>query len=100
MTSTVHDLRAHANFYIPFIIHHQIEDGGCGPHCDISQLYVAVQVVVQPRHNRATRHILILILAMLCDAIPVWGKYGVRVYYGKSVVRIVRWCTVVDDSNN
>lgn len=46
--------------------------------CDLSHLSEAVAVTCRPRHQRATTHILLLILAMLCDSMPVWGEGNVK----------------------
>lgn len=47
----------------------------CQTSCDVTHLYQAVEVTVQPRPHHITCFILLLILAMLCDALPVWGEY-------------------------
>ncbi|XP_042875441.1 proton-coupled folate transporter-like isoform X2 [Penaeus japonicus] len=46
--------------------------------CDLSHLSEAVAVTCRPRHQRATTHILLLILAMLFDSMPVWGEGNVK----------------------
>ncbi|KAK8407268.1 hypothetical protein O3P69_002076 [Scylla paramamosain] len=50
----------------------------CQESCDVGHLYQAVQVTVQPRPHHVTAYILLLILAMLLDALPVWGEGNVK----------------------
>ncbi|XP_045131269.1 proton-coupled folate transporter-like isoform X2 [Portunus trituberculatus] len=50
----------------------------CQESCDVGHLYQAVQVTVQPRAHHVTAYILLLILAMLLDALPVWGEGNVK----------------------
>lgn len=51
--------------------------------CDVSQITDAVAVTVKPRPNRATLHILLLIMALLFDSLPVSGEGGFRYLYTK-----------------
>ncbi|XP_069940685.1 proton-coupled folate transporter isoform X2 [Cherax quadricarinatus] len=60
----------------------------CVTACDAGQLYEAVKVTIRPRPQRATIHILLLILAMLCDSLPVWGESNVKYLF---VQRVLRW---------
>lgn len=60
----------------------------CTTACDVAQLYDAVHVTVQPRPQRATAHILLLILAMMCDSLPIWGEANVKYLF---VQRALGW---------
>ncbi|KAK7074875.1 hypothetical protein SK128_015378 [Halocaridina rubra] len=46
--------------------------------CDVERLSEAVRVTIKPRPDRATVHILLLILAMLFDSLPVSGEGTVK----------------------
>ncbi|XP_050727753.1 proton-coupled folate transporter-like isoform X2 [Eriocheir sinensis] len=58
----------------------------CQTSCDVTHLYKAVQVTVQPRPHHITCFILLLILAMLCDSLPVWGESNVKYLFTQKVM--------------